>query len=207
MRTTSRTRGSNVAWVVAALTTAALLVPHVAQAVGQTVSIVDGDGSSRVQVDKGKLRVGDGAGRLTVDGSVLVSNDLARPVPVQGFGEPVFVAKAIPFTGSAGTMNLLSVPKGKLFVIESVSVQLELPQGQTAHAIQIRVSTAQQDADIRLAPTFLSGNGSMADTYTFSGEYHAYAPAGAKVQAMGLRLQSTGQAFLDASISGYLTNA
>jgi hypothetical protein len=36
------------------------------------VRLVDGNGSSKVEVDRGKVRVGDGSGALSVDGTVAV---------------------------------------------------------------------------------------------------------------------------------------
>jgi hypothetical protein len=63
--------------VVAALTWLALVLPVGARAAGQLVTIVDPDTTNKVQVDGGKLRVGDGAGSLTVDGTVAALPALA----------------------------------------------------------------------------------------------------------------------------------
>jgi hypothetical protein len=201
-----RRRGTTVAVALSGVVVLALLVPRAAGAVNQLVSIVDGDGTSRVQVDNGKLRVGDGAGALTVNGAVRVSNPVTQPIPVRGFQTPVFVAKSGDMVGNIGEVDLLTVPAGKLLVVESVSVMLELPAGQSPHAIVLRLHTAQRDSNVYLAPTFLEGQGGLRDTYTFSGDYRLYAPAGSSVQALGVRLESSGLAILDASISGYLTH-
>ena len=48
----------------------ALLLPVGAQAAGQLMTIVDADSNAKVQVEDGKLRVGDGNGAMTVDGAV-----------------------------------------------------------------------------------------------------------------------------------------
>jgi len=58
------------AMAMAAVTWFAVLLPVGATAAGQLVTIVDEDSSSTAQVDDGFLRVGDGTGPLTVDGTV-----------------------------------------------------------------------------------------------------------------------------------------
>jgi len=57
--------------VVGAVTWFAVLVPIGARATGQLVTVVDATTSTKAHVDAdGKLRVGDGSGRITVDGTV-----------------------------------------------------------------------------------------------------------------------------------------
>ncbi len=59
--------------MVMAFMLAVVMLPAGVQAAGQLVSIVDSDSDKdQVKIDAGKLRVGDGAGRLTVDGAVNV---------------------------------------------------------------------------------------------------------------------------------------
>src|SRR5688500_7245755 len=75
--------------LVLAVTVTVLLVPVGVRAAGQLVSIGDGDSDTdAVLVDAGKLRVGDGGGNLTVDGSVTIgvpnSAYLAQNVPANG---------------------------------------------------------------------------------------------------------------------------
>jgi hypothetical protein len=65
------------------LAVAVLLSPAGASAAGSLVSIVDGNGDSKAQVDSGKLRVGDGNGALTVNGSVSDVGVALKPVRVQ----------------------------------------------------------------------------------------------------------------------------
>ena len=60
-------------WLVGALFGALAVLlsyPVAADAAGQLVTLVDTDGTSQTQVDNGALRVGDGSGPLTVDGSL-----------------------------------------------------------------------------------------------------------------------------------------
>ena len=61
------------AMVLLAITWFAVLLPVGARAAGQLVTLVDPIDSSKTRVDDGKLRVGDGNGSLTVDGSVRVA--------------------------------------------------------------------------------------------------------------------------------------
>jgi len=66
------------------------LTPIGVQAAGQLASIVDNDSDTDVaQVDSGKLRVGDGSGNLTVDGTVqaelpLGTSYVAHGIPANG---------------------------------------------------------------------------------------------------------------------------
>ena len=62
----------HVVLFAAAMIIAVVLVPVGVRAAGQLVSIVDSDSDTdQARVDAGKLRVGDGSGNLTVDGSVV----------------------------------------------------------------------------------------------------------------------------------------
>jgi hypothetical protein len=73
-----------VAILAVAVAAVVALLPIGATAAGTAVMrIVDGNGTSKVEVDAGKLRVGDGAGALSVDGNVKVS-DAAGPLTVDG---------------------------------------------------------------------------------------------------------------------------
>jgi hypothetical protein len=100
------------------------LVPVAAHAVGSIVSIQDGDGSSKAQVDFGKLRVGDGSGSLTVDGGVRVTNGSTAPVKVREV-EPIrspFQAMATitldKYEATDSTI-VFTVPNEKRLVIET----------------------------------------------------------------------------------------
>ncbi len=56
--------------ILFALVLAIVLAPIGAQAADKLISIVDDDSASVAQVDSGSLRIGDGSGPVTVDGSV-----------------------------------------------------------------------------------------------------------------------------------------
>ena len=67
--------------LVAALIVAVLLLPQGVEAAAPALMrLVDGDGSSNAQVDNGSIRVGDGEGALTVNGTVGVK----QPVRING---------------------------------------------------------------------------------------------------------------------------
>jgi hypothetical protein len=58
--------------VICALAAVQLMAPAVVSAVGTVTGIVDNDSDTDLaRVDSGKLRVGDGTGNLTVDGTVV----------------------------------------------------------------------------------------------------------------------------------------
>jgi hypothetical protein len=100
------------------------LVPVAAYAVASIVSIQDGDGSSKAQVDVGKLRVGDGSGSLTVDGGVRVTNDSTAPVKVREVDpirSPFQAMATITLDNNEATDStvVFTVPKEKLLVIET----------------------------------------------------------------------------------------
>jgi hypothetical protein len=63
-------RPRHVVAIAAILGTAYVLGPVAASAAGTLMTITDGSTNADAQVDVGKLRVGDGSGALTVDGTV-----------------------------------------------------------------------------------------------------------------------------------------
>lgn len=65
-----RLTGNHVVAVVVSLCAAAVLAPATAIAATTLVQLVDPHTGSRAKVDSGKVRVGDGSGALTVDGTV-----------------------------------------------------------------------------------------------------------------------------------------
>ena len=100
-----------------------LAAPLGAVAAGQLVTLVDDDTPTKAQVDTGgKLRVGDGAGSLTVNGSVNVTSSPADPVSARE-APKVFGDTASVFlnAGATGCTNL-ELAAGRLARIESVVV-------------------------------------------------------------------------------------
>ncbi len=79
--------------MVMAFMLAVVMLPAGVQAAGQLVSIVDSDSDKdQVKVDAGKLRVGDGAGKLTVDGAVNVAGTVSVAGRATGFDRTVSIA-------------------------------------------------------------------------------------------------------------------
>jgi hypothetical protein len=100
--------GRRIAAFFAAAVLASVLVPVGVEAAGPTlVKLVDGDGSSKVQVDGGRVRVGDGAGPLSVDGTV----DVDGSVQVDG---SVNVAEPVTVNGDVGLSGNATVKPGQL---------------------------------------------------------------------------------------------
>jgi hypothetical protein len=99
----------------------ALVAPVAAQAVGQFVTIVDNN-DDQAEVDKGALRVGDGVGPLTVNGTIQIgkstvldvrSADLVRPYVAfdqAGYRESDPIQPAI-----------MSIPAGQTLLIREIS--------------------------------------------------------------------------------------
>ena len=197
-------RGTTVAVALTGVVVLALLVPRAAGAVNQLVSIVDGDGTSKAQVDNGMLRVGDGSGKLSVDGAIRISNTTDKPIPIRGFGAPVVASHNSPVSGVSSSTDIYTVPPHKLLVIESVSVDLEIDAGQTFRGIAIHVGGSGTTATVLLAPTFTAGKNGVRDDYTFSADFRLYAHPGDTVQAQGFRSESAGGGFITGSIAGYL---
>ena len=77
---------SRLVLTVVAMALVVALVPAGVRAAGDLVSLVDGDGNSKAQVDGGKLRVGDGNGPLTVNGKVVVAPKPGKALPVRAVG-------------------------------------------------------------------------------------------------------------------------
>jgi hypothetical protein len=207
MQNASRRGGLMAVVFLATLTLLVALVPRAVSAVGSLVSVQDGDGTSKAQVDNGKLRVGDGAGSLTVDGKVQISNTATKPARVRDFQTPVIATDSVALNTTNTEVTLFTVPAGKVLVIETVSVELELQVGQSFRGIILTVDEGGSDLDFILAPTFVAGAGGARDTYTFSGPFRLYASPGAIVKVSGSRIESTGTGFVAGALGGYLTTA
>ena len=82
MSSERRFTGRQITTMVVAVSTAVVLAPASAIAVGEFVKITDNDGGV-ANVAAGELQVGDGAGPMTVDGTVR-ARDAAGPLTVDG---------------------------------------------------------------------------------------------------------------------------
>ena len=110
----------DVGKVMVGVVFAVALVPVAASASGQLVTLVDQDTASKAQVDAGRLRIGDGAGALTIDGRL---TDSRR-------GQSPWHEGAIAYTsGTDHSMQsaTFTVPNRKRLVLTHVSALVEVP--------------------------------------------------------------------------------
>jgi hypothetical protein len=201
------------------LIVALLLSPVGASAAGSLVSIVDGNGDSKAQVDAGKLRIGDSDGPLTVNGSVLVdgkvrvSNQPADPLSVIDTGGPAiqplrFQASFSMAENTTGQSTLVyTVPQGRRLVIDTVSFRIQVPSGQYALASvgmttpEVQVGSASFSIPMQSEGTF---NGRI--TYTGLEDLVILVDPGEKVIAAVGRSGVTGTASALATASGHLVD-
>jgi hypothetical protein len=102
-------------------------------ATGQLVNIADKTTAANVaRVDAaGKLYVGDGAGALTVDGTVAAS-----PVP------PKVSVASIGYASAAGCSTVYSPPAGKTLVLTGLTVQVNRSSGGTFAEVDLFKDTS-----------------------------------------------------------------
>ena len=161
-----RERGSRVAEtlkicsiVAATAIVVSLAMPLGASAAGQLFTLVDSDSDTQAQVDDtGKLRIGDGAGSLTVDGSVGIASSPGTPVSARESAK-VF-ADSMVFTGlPANTVKCeqVGIGTGNLIRIETIGVSAS---GAAAPSAWVRLETETKpsyasslDLDLQLAPS------------------------------------------------------
>src|SRR4051794_8485574 len=116
-----RPRRPNATMVVAFLALVVALGGTAFAATGQLVNIADGTNAAQLaRVDSGKVRVGDGSGPVTVDGTVTTQSAL----PTQ-----FFRVKA--FASSSGCFTLGSPPAGKAWILRSASADANRFDGET----------------------------------------------------------------------------
>lgn len=92
--------------VLVLMVTTSALAPVAVRAVGSVVGIADNDSDTDLaRVDSGKLRVGDGAGNLTVDGSVIQAHHPVANVFTAGL-DPGNQVVVFPGGGVLGSQRL-----------------------------------------------------------------------------------------------------
>lgn len=90
--------------IVVSVSAAMILTPVGVMAAASQITIKDPNSASQVQVDTGKLRVGDGTGALTVDGTVKVT-DGSGGMTVNG----TLGSQMAPQTNSKGTQGFVTI--------------------------------------------------------------------------------------------------
>ena len=179
----------------------AVLLPVAAGAAGQLFTIVDSDSNVQAQVDGGKLRVGDGAGKLTVDGTIVERETMRGRAPYQvtcGFSEPN--------GDSVGACSLGAVPAGKSLVLTHVSGYLVLPPNQPIRHVALLLSTAENELTLYLNELRSVTAGSFTRT-TIAQPVDVVTAAGDEIEVHALREVATGTMTGAVVLYGYLVDA
>ena len=143
-----RLTGNHIVAIVVALSAAAVLAPAGAIAAGSLVTLVDATTGSRARVDSGKVRVGDGSGALTVDGTVKTAdvNTMVYRSPAGG-QECGNSGSGVPLNGvEPGTFNVSRYRKLRISVESG-------PMNQTILTGYARATTAAAEV-IKKSPIF-----------------------------------------------------
>ena len=170
----------------------ALFVPVGARAASQLVTLVDQDGN-KAQIDSAKLRIGDGAGALTVDGAVntrAAGNPFHREFSVTGHAN-----------GTFDTTPTYTVPARKRLVVTHVSGAI-ITDG-VVHSVRLQSQhPATGDTITRLIPT---PNPDVSNSYTFTQPLERAFPSGTTIRGNAFIVGGSGAVDrLDFEVSGYL---
>jgi hypothetical protein len=193
--------GRRLVIAVALVAVGALLAPMGVQAAANLVTIEDSNSNSKAQVDGGKLRVGDGAGRLTVDGSVEAVDGNAHG----SFARQVNTADFVP--GFVASGDGFTVPGGKILVIEHVSVWTRMLTGQQMVRASVRTTANGQQVTHDIRPEFVGADSGPADVHLAAEDLRLYADPGTTVFLLVERNTTTGGAPVEIGVSGYLVDA
>jgi len=119
--------------------------------------------------------------------------------------------KTISFNIDSGTTQnnvSVAIPEGKRLVIDYVSARAQGPAGQKFIAqLQTNVARTESPRGIYWLVFFPQGTFSTIDVYTASQPMHVFAEPGTPpLMFVVTRTRVTGTAFVEATISGHLTN-
>lgn len=163
--------------VLTALTTftatalaAVLLLPSGVNAAGSTfVKIQDfksKSNSGKASVVGNRLLVGDGKGDLTVDGKVTVQGSVTASPPK--ITPLTLECEVIGSTTDGGAGCVMNVPAGKRFVVQTVSVVIDVNAGLTA-GFYFQLNTGGTNAQISVPLIFQKRYaGNTRDTFVAS---------------------------------------
>lgn len=193
--------GRRLVIAVALVAVGALLAPAGVQAAANLVTIEDSNSNSKAQVDGGKLRVGDGAGTLTVDGTVGAVDGNAH----ESFARQVDTADFVP--GFVANGDGFSVPSGKILVIEHVSVWTRMITGQRMVRASVRTTASGQQVTHDIRPAFVGADSGPADVNLAAEDLRLYADPGTTVFLLVERNTPDGGAPVEIAVSGYLVDA
>lgn len=146
--------------------------------------------------------------------STFVSNDAANPVPMveqkPTAGDPGRSAFAYFESSEWGNSSSphaeFTVPAGKRLVIESVSVQADLPTGQNMLSAAVQAQVNGKLQDYFMAPTFTGLERlNLNRNYVASQQTTLYADAGTTVSVFAIRDSiATGGGHFNVSVQGHL---
>jgi hypothetical protein len=208
----------SVGMIVGFVMAAVMFMPLGIEAATNLVVIKDADSTGKVQVDAGRLRVGDGAGPMTVDGTVGISGTptvaVGNTVGTQAAPEmPVMLTGNVHMPDDAGQVVVLpEVPAGYRLVLEHVFVRASVPSGQTLVA-RLDVELAQNPFTFRahlpieVTRQLVAEASSGDDAYVASSPVRAYVEAGDRLVLRVWRSSGAGSANADVTVSGYFVDA
>ena len=140
--------------------------------------------------------------------SMFVTNDLKHPVPTRELGDP---GRSVFLFFEQGTLDedivarteVFFVPKGKRLVIESVSLKMRLPAGQSMTDAHVQVN-ANGVTLLHDLPSTFNGSSSGRSVFVASGERTLYADEETQVTLLAGRNDGAGTASYLVSLSGHL---
>jgi hypothetical protein len=135
--------------------------------------------------------------------SVTVNNTVSEPVPVTSVDQVERVQfRAVPtgWTGDFPQVNLVTVPAGKLLVIEHMSMSVN--ENDNVPVVSCGLSTSASPAAVQWVPCQPTASNALNHHYIANSQTRMYATAGTTVRAF-VDLLSNGSGFVSASIAGY----
>ncbi len=195
--------------VVALVALALFLVPAGVRAASSLVTIAGPGGVGKAHVAHGKLLVGDGRGPLTIDGHVNVS--AGAPILVTDApSKPITLVEKEqlqPNTVATGGI-VYTVPPGKRLVVETASVEFDVPATEHPSSFVGLTRSEGPNATFRLEVPLVA-QGQRTGTSFWAGTVSArvYVEPGQQVLSSFGRDASSGTAGAILSVSGYLVPA
>lgn len=149
--------------------------------------------TSCARVLAGKMSVGDGSGPLTVDGSVQQAPTTPYAQQLSGSSDGFYPSASV------------TVPAGKRWVIESVSIEVSVPSGQPVLGATLQVVTGGT-LTYQHVPMVVQGTYSGNNYTYYSGAVpmRLYADASTSVTAEAFKGAGSGSGTISAEVSGYL---
>ena len=183
--------------VVVTMATTSVTLPLGAHAAGQLMTIVDSDSASKAQVDDGSLRIGDGNGALTTNGS-------ARIEP-RGAPKHVWLtARANDGSDYFANAPSYTVPAGRRFLVTRISGYAAVPASQAIHLLSLNANHGQLiDAVVHIAP---DNHVDQPETRWFTYEENTMftVRSGRELYVHAFRTGNSGSANVELHVMGYL---